>query len=55
MIIDDPEKDLIIISTKGQVIRLDIRAVNILGRDTQGVRVMRFKDVNDTVANVTLI
>ena len=55
MIIDDQNEDIIIISTKGQVIRLDIRAVNILGRDTQGVRVMRFKDANDTVANVTMI
>lgn len=55
MIITDQNEDLIIISSKGQVIRLDIRGVNVLGRDTQGVRVMRFKDINDTVANVTMV
>ena len=49
------ENDIVIISAKGQVIRLGIKDVNILGRDTQGVKVMRFKNPADTVANVTLI
>lgn len=49
------ENDLIVISHKGQVIRLAAKDVNVLGRDTQGVRVMRFKADSDTVANVTLI
>ncbi len=47
--------DLIIISNNGQVIRLATKEVNLLGRDTQGVRVMRFKEEKDTVANVTLV
>ncbi len=47
------ERDLVIISEKGQVIRLPYNSVNILGRDTQGVRIMRFKDPNDKVASVT--
>ena len=47
------EKDLIIISDKGQVIRLPFKQVNELGRDTQGVRVMRFKEADDRVACVT--
>ncbi|HTW96391.1 MAG TPA: DNA gyrase subunit A [Candidatus Methylomirabilis sp.] len=47
------EKDLIIISEKGQVIRLPFKQVNELGRDTQGVRVMRFKEEGDKVACVT--
>ncbi len=47
------EKDLIIISEKGQVIRLGFKAVNQLGRDTQGVRLMRFKEPSDHVACVT--
>ncbi|MFA6422491.1 MAG: DNA gyrase C-terminal beta-propeller domain-containing protein, partial [Candidatus Buchananbacteria bacterium] len=47
--------DLIVVSNNGQVIRLAIKQVSILGRDTQGVRVMRFKDENDTVSNVTLV
>jgi len=49
------EEDLIIISANGQVIRLPIKSVNISGRATQGVRLMRFKAKNDKVANVTFI
>jgi DNA gyrase subunit A len=49
------EKDLIIISEKGQVIRLPFKSVNQTGRDTQGVRLMRFKDHGDKVACVTWI
>jgi DNA gyrase subunit A len=46
-------KDIIIISEKGQVIRLPFSSISVLGRDTQGVRIMRFKDENDCVASVT--
>ncbi|MBU1037061.1 DNA gyrase subunit A [Patescibacteria group bacterium] len=49
------EKDLIVISEKGQVIRLPFKSVNKTGRDTQGVRLMRFKDENDKVACVTWV
>ncbi len=49
------EEDLVIISTKGQVIRLPLKSVNILGRATQGIRLMRFKEENDKVASVTYI
>lgn len=47
------EKDMIIISEKSQVIRLPFKSVNLLGRDTQGVRLMRFKTGGDHVACVT--
>jgi len=47
------DKDLIVISEKGQVIRMPFSSVNLLGRDTQGVRVMRFKENDDRVAGVT--
>jgi DNA gyrase subunit A len=47
------DKDLIIISEKGQVIRLPFKVVNVSGRDTQGVRLMRFKNGTDKVACVT--
>jgi DNA gyrase subunit A len=47
------DKDLIIISAKGQVIRLPFKSVNQLGRDTQGIRLMRFKEAGDSVACVT--
>ncbi|MFA7365010.1 MAG: DNA gyrase subunit A [Patescibacteria group bacterium] len=48
-------KDLIIISEKGQVIRLPFKSVPELGRDTQGVKIMRFKNDNDKVSGVTFI
>ncbi|MFH1838207.1 MAG: DNA gyrase subunit A [Candidatus Kuenenbacteria bacterium] len=47
--------DLVIISIKGQVIRLPLKKVSISGRATQGVRLMRFKNENDKVASVTLV
>jgi len=49
------DKDLIIISVHGQVIRLPFKSVNQLGRDTQGVKLMRFKDDDDRVACVTRV
>jgi len=48
-------EDLIIISEKGQVIRMPLKSVNVLGRATQGVRLMRFKAEADKVANVTFV
>jgi len=48
-------KDLIVISDHGQVIRTPFKSVSLLGRDTQGVRVMRFKEDSDHVAGVTWV
>ena len=49
------EKDIIVISEKGQVIRTPFKSISVLGRDTQGVKIMRFKDDNDRVAGTTWI
>ena len=49
------ERDLIIMSANGQVIRLPFRTVSVLGRATQGVRLMRFKEEGDGVASVTFV
>jgi DNA gyrase subunit A len=49
------DRDILIISAKGQVIRLPFKSVNELGRDTQGVRLMRFKEENDNVACVSWV
>ena len=49
------KEDLIVMSAKGQVIRLSLKTVSVLGRDTQGVRVMRFKESSDQVASVTFV
>ena len=48
-------KDLVIISENGQVIRTPFKSVSVLGRDTQGVRIMRFKEDSDRVAGVTWV
>jgi DNA gyrase subunit A len=52
---NDTEKDLLVISEKGQVIRLPFASVPTIGRATQGVRVMKFKDPKDKVASVSLV
>lgn len=49
------DRDLIVISEKGQVIRTPFKSVSVLGRDTQGVRIMRFKEEDDRVAGVTWV
>lgn len=51
----DNSKDLMMMSAKGQVIRLPIKAINSSGRNTQGVRLMRFKEEGDIVAGVTIL
>lgn len=51
----DSESDLIIISKNGIVIRLPFKSVPSLGRDTQGVRVMRFKEAGDIVSSVAFV
>ncbi|MFZ2189589.1 MAG: DNA gyrase subunit A [Candidatus Magasanikiibacteriota bacterium] len=49
------EKDLMLISVNGQVIRTPLKSVSTLGRATQGVRIMRFKEEGDKVASMTLL
>ncbi|MCX6714463.1 MAG: DNA gyrase subunit A [Candidatus Uhrbacteria bacterium] len=49
------ERDMFIISGAGQVIRSSLSSVSVLGRATQGVRIMRFKKPDDTVASAALI
>jgi len=44
------EEDLIVISQHGQVIRTSVKSISVLGRDTQGVRIMRL-DEGDKVAS----
>ena len=48
-------QDLMIISVKGQVIRTPIKTISTLGRATQGVRIMRFKQEGDKVASLALL
>ena len=48
-------EDIVVISSKGQVIRMPLKSVSVLGRATQGVRLMRFSEANDKVASVTFV
>ncbi|MEK7124758.1 MAG: DNA gyrase C-terminal beta-propeller domain-containing protein, partial [Patescibacteria group bacterium] len=48
------EQDLIVISQKGQVIRTQVKSISVLGRATQGVRIMRL-DAGDKVASGSCI
>lgn len=50
----EENKELIAISKKGQVIRTAIEQISVLGRATQGVRVMRV-DAGDSIASVVLV
>jgi DNA gyrase subunit A len=48
------EDDLMIITVKGVIIRLKVQGVNIIGRNTQGVRLIRLDD-GDRIADVTRV
>jgi len=48
------ESEVIIISTQGQTIRLGLENIPMLGRATQGVRIMRMNS-GDTVASLALV
>ena len=51
----DDARDLIILSEKGQAIRLPLSQVSLLGRSTQGVTLMKFKKAGDKIASITLV
>jgi DNA gyrase subunit A len=48
------EEDLIVISQQGQVIRTSVKSISLLGRATQGVRIMRLGE-GDKVASGTCL
>jgi DNA gyrase subunit A len=48
------EGELVIMSKKGQVIKLPLKDVPILGRQTQGVRVMKMR-AGDSIASVVFV
>ena len=52
--LDGSEKHLIVISQKGQVIKMNIKDISQMGRATQGVRVIRL-DKGDKVASIACI
>jgi DNA gyrase subunit A len=49
-VVGPQSKEVIAISHKGNIIRMKVSQINILGRDTQGVRLMRLS--KDTIATI---
>ena len=52
--LDPVAKEVIMMSTKGQAIRVAVKEIPTLGRATQGVRIMRLND-GDTVASIGIV
>ncbi|MDO8505190.1 MAG: DNA gyrase subunit A [bacterium] len=50
-IVTDEENEVIAISKKSQVVRVDIKEIPILGRQTQGVRIMKLRE-GDSIASL---
>jgi DNA gyrase subunit A len=50
----DINEDLVVVSSQGIVIRLGLKGISLIGRATQGVRIMRLGST-DKVASVALI
>ncbi|MDO8496523.1 MAG: DNA gyrase subunit A [bacterium] len=53
-IVSEENKELVAVSQKGQVIRTEINSISILGRATQGVRVMKLES-SDGLASVAMV
>lgn len=52
---DKDTRDLLLVSQGGQVVRTSVTSVSVIGRATQGVRVMRFKQTGDMVATAAVV
>ena len=54
-VIDETEtEEVIAISKKSQVIRVDIKEIPVIGRQTQGVRIMKLRE-GDAIASLTCL
>ncbi len=53
-LVEDETGDVVMISEQGQTIRLPLKSVKRLGRDTQGVTLMRLSSKGDKVASMTV-
>ncbi|MCA9364992.1 MAG: DNA gyrase subunit A [Candidatus Moranbacteria bacterium] len=51
---DDAEADLIVTSQKGQIIRIPIKSIPVLGRSTKGVKIMKPR-AGDTLSAATVL
>ncbi|MDH4358628.1 MAG: DNA gyrase subunit A [Candidatus Berkelbacteria bacterium] len=53
-ITNNPKQDLILVSISGQAIRIPLKSAKLLGRDTQGVRLMKL-GLSDKLASVSAV
>ena len=51
---NDIDRDLFVTSTKGQIIRIPLKSISVLGRATQGVRIMNMKNDDKVGASAVL-
>src|SRR3989344_4535559 len=54
-VIPNNGEELIITSKRGQIVKLELKSVPRLARDTQGVILMRYSNPNDHVASATFV
>lgn len=50
-VVTDEEEEVIAISKKSQVVRVDLKEIPVLGRQTQGVRIMKLRE-GDSIASL---
>ncbi len=55
MAVDETIEQVVLTSKSAQIIKLPLKNIPTLGRDTQGVILMRFSEKNDAVAAVTYL
>jgi DNA gyrase subunit A len=53
-IVADEDEEIIAVSQKGIVIKTELKSISVLGRATQGVRVMKLEQ-GDAVASVVVV
>jgi DNA gyrase subunit A len=53
-VVTEEDSELVAMSKKSQVVRIDIKEIPVLGRSTQGVRVMKLRD-GDSLASVVCL
>ena len=53
-VITDEEQEVVAISQKSQVIRVDVKEISVLGRQTQGVRIMKLRE-KDKIASLVCL
>lgn len=53
-IVLSPDEEVVAISKKGQVIRTDVKEIATIGRQTQGVRIMKLRE-GDSIASLTCL